>query len=103
MQTALLIGAALAAMLIAPSARILMRAGFSPWWALLWLTGPGAVVGVWVFASKRWPELDPLMVPVYSVDSATGLIDTGRRVPYAPSQMREHLAALRDRGRDEPR
>ena len=39
-------------------ARILDRAGFGPWWALL-LFVPGAnLVGLWVLAFVRWPRLD---------------------------------------------
>ncbi|EJL28503.1 hypothetical protein PMI01_03515 [Caulobacter sp. AP07] len=38
-----------------PAARILRRAGFSPWWSFLVLVPYLNVVALWVFAFVRWP------------------------------------------------
>lgn len=39
------------------SARVVRRAGFSPWWALLLLVPVVNIIMLWVFASARWPAL----------------------------------------------
>lgn len=39
-------------------ARVLRRAGFSPWWTLLVLVPPINVIALWVFAYVRWPAVD---------------------------------------------
>jgi hypothetical protein len=41
-----------------PIAKILRRMGLSGWWCLLYLTGIGIIVGIWVLAYCRWPALD---------------------------------------------
>jgi hypothetical protein len=41
-----------------PVARILQRAGFSPWWVLLGLVPGASLVGYWVFAFIPWPALE---------------------------------------------
>jgi hypothetical protein len=46
------------ATLFVPAARILKRAGFSPWWVLLGLIPGVSVVAYWVFAFIPWPALD---------------------------------------------
>lgn len=47
-----------AATLVVPAARILTKAGFSPWWALLGLVPGVSLVAYWVFAFVRWPALE---------------------------------------------
>lgn len=41
-----------------PIARILRRAGFSGWWWLLMFGGPFMLIGLWVFAFRRWPVFE---------------------------------------------
>jgi hypothetical protein len=41
-----------------PVAIIVERTGRSRWWAFLILTGPGAIVGLWMLALCRWPALE---------------------------------------------
>jgi uncharacterized membrane protein YhaH (DUF805 family) len=38
--------------------RVLKRAGYSPWWALLVLVPLVNLVALWVFAYVRWPAID---------------------------------------------
>ena len=38
-----------------PIATILKKAGFSPWWALLYIVPIGNLIGLFVFANARWP------------------------------------------------
>lgn len=38
--------------------RIVRRAGFSPWWALVVLVPLVNLVALWVFAYVRWPAID---------------------------------------------
>jgi uncharacterized membrane protein YhaH (DUF805 family) len=46
------------AIFLPPAARIVRRAGYSGWWALL-MTIPGVnIVAFWIFAFIRWPALD---------------------------------------------
>ena len=47
-----------------PAARILRRAGLSPWWSFMVLVPYLNVVALWVFAFTRWPlealaDVDP--------------------------------------------
>ena len=47
------------ALLVAPMfpiAAILKKAGFSPWWALMYLVPVGNIVALFVFAYARWPS-----------------------------------------------
>lgn len=44
------------------SARILQRAGLSPWWSLLFLFPMLYFIGLWVFAFMRWPRIDSVRV-----------------------------------------
>jgi uncharacterized membrane protein YhaH (DUF805 family) len=39
-------------------ARVLRRAGYSPWWALLVLVPLVNLIALWVFAYARWPAVD---------------------------------------------
>lgn len=39
-------------------ARIIGRAGFSPWWALITLVPIVNLVMLWIFAFGRWPVLE---------------------------------------------
>lgn len=38
------------------NAMVLRKAGFSPWWALLFLVPVFYIVGLWAFAFARWPQ-----------------------------------------------
>jgi hypothetical protein len=40
------------------AARVLRRAGFSRWWALLVLVPVVILIGLWLFAFVRWPAVD---------------------------------------------
>lgn len=40
------------------AARVLRRAGFSRWWALLVLVPVVNLIGLWLFAYVRWPAVD---------------------------------------------
>jgi uncharacterized membrane protein YhaH (DUF805 family) len=40
------------------AARVLRRAGFSRWWALLVLVPVVNLIGLWLFAYIRWPAVD---------------------------------------------
>lgn len=44
------------------TARILIKAGFAPWWALLLVVPVVYVVGLWLFAFLRWPRIDRIAV-----------------------------------------
>ncbi len=37
--------------------RVIARAGYSPWWALLGVVPVVNVVMLWVFAFSKWPAL----------------------------------------------
>jgi hypothetical protein len=41
-----------------PAARILKRAGFSPWWCLVAIVPLVNLLALWVFAFVDWPALD---------------------------------------------
>jgi hypothetical protein len=41
-----------------PLVKILHRMGFSGWWTLLFFTGPGFIVALWLVAYSRWPAID---------------------------------------------
>lgn len=45
----------LAVSTLIPAAKILRRAGFSPWWAVLYLLPVVSWVALWIFAFARWP------------------------------------------------
>ena len=38
-----------------PMATILRKAGFSPWWALLYVVPIGNLIALFVFAYAKWP------------------------------------------------
>lgn len=40
------------------NAQVLRKAGFSVWWALLFVVPLLWIVGVWIFAFVRWPRID---------------------------------------------
>lgn len=40
------------------AARVLLKAGFSPWWALLLVIPVLAVAGLWLLAFLPWPRID---------------------------------------------
>ena len=46
------------AIMIIPAARILRRAGYSPWLGLLYAVPLVSWVLLWVFAYSRWPNFD---------------------------------------------
>jgi hypothetical protein len=41
-----------------PIGRILGRAGFSPWWAIVYFVPLLGLAALWVFAFSAWPALD---------------------------------------------
>ena len=41
-----------------PIVKIVRRTGRSGWWALLFFTGPGLIVGLYLLAYCRWPALE---------------------------------------------
>jgi hypothetical protein len=43
---------------VIPIAKIVQRTGRSGWWSLLFFTGAGVIVGLWMLAYCRWPSLD---------------------------------------------
>lgn len=53
-----LLALVLLAVPLAMIGRVLRRAGFSPWWALLVLVPLVNLVALWVFAYVRWPAID---------------------------------------------
>jgi hypothetical protein len=40
------------------ASRVVRRAGYSPWWALLLLVPLVNLVALWLFAYARWPAVD---------------------------------------------
>jgi uncharacterized membrane protein YhaH (DUF805 family) len=52
-----------AAIFLPPFARIVRRAGYSGWWALLMIVPGVNVIALWVFAFIRWPALEPSSAP----------------------------------------
>jgi len=40
-----------------PIATILKKAGFSPWWTILYLVPIGNLIGLFAFAKAKWPAL----------------------------------------------
>jgi hypothetical protein len=51
------------AIILLPIAKIVRRTGYSGWWSLLFFTGPGLVVGLYLLAYCRWPAFDPPAQP----------------------------------------
>jgi hypothetical protein len=49
-----LVVAVFLALVLFPIARILRRAGFSGWWALVWLIPLVNIAALWVFAYRPW-------------------------------------------------
>jgi hypothetical protein len=43
---------------VIPTAKVLSRAGLSPWWAVLSVVPVISWFGLWVFAYARWPKVD---------------------------------------------
>lgn len=39
-----------------PCAKVLKRAGFSGWWTILSLIPFANIIGLWIFATTRWPR-----------------------------------------------
>jgi len=52
-----LVVAIILAVLLVPVARILRRAGFSPWWCILAVIPLLGLIGLWVFAFVPWPSI----------------------------------------------
>jgi hypothetical protein len=44
-------------LVLSPIIKILRRAGYSEWWALLLYVPVLNVVGLWLFAYGRWPKI----------------------------------------------
>jgi len=38
-----------------PISNILKKAGYSPWWALIYVVPIGNLVALWIFAYTKWP------------------------------------------------
>ena len=53
-----LLGFVSLALVMIPMWRIVQRAGFSPWWALLVLVPVVNLIALWQFAFGRWPAVD---------------------------------------------
>lgn len=53
-----LLGLVLLTVPIVMIARVLRRAGYSPWWVLLVLVPLVNLIALWVFAYARWPAID---------------------------------------------
>jgi hypothetical protein len=53
-----LLGLLLLAVPLLMLGRVVRRAGFSPWWALVVLVPLVNLVALWVFAYVRWPAID---------------------------------------------
>lgn len=53
-----LLALVLAAVPLLMIGRVIGRAGYSPWWALLVLVPLVNLVALWVFAYARWPAID---------------------------------------------
>jgi hypothetical protein len=53
-----LLGLVLLTVPIVMIARVLRRAGYSPWWVLLLLVPLVNLIALWVFAYARWPAID---------------------------------------------
>jgi uncharacterized membrane protein YhaH (DUF805 family) len=47
---------------LSPIIRILKRAGYSEWWALLTFVPVVNLLGLWWFAYARWPNLGQMQV-----------------------------------------
>jgi dipeptide/tripeptide permease len=43
---------------VIPIAKIIRRTERSGWWSLLFFTGAGVIVGLWMLALCRWPALE---------------------------------------------
>jgi uncharacterized membrane protein YhaH (DUF805 family) len=43
---------------VIPIAKVLSRAGFSGWWALLYFVPVIGLVAFWVFAYAHWPKVN---------------------------------------------
>lgn len=43
--------------------RVVHKAGYSPWWALLTFVPLANLIGLWVFAFLKWPGVDPSPPP----------------------------------------
>ena len=53
-----LLGLVLLTVPIVMIARVLRRAGYSPWWVLLLLVPLVNLIALWIFAYARWPAID---------------------------------------------
>jgi hypothetical protein len=54
----LLVVAANLVLFVLPIMKIVQRTGRTGWWSLLFFTGPGLFVGLWLLAYCRWPAVD---------------------------------------------
>jgi uncharacterized membrane protein YhaH (DUF805 family) len=54
----ILLGVVSLALVMIPLWRIVQRAGFSPWWALLALVPVVNLIALWQFAFGKWPAVD---------------------------------------------
>ncbi len=54
----LLVVGANVVLFVLPIMKIVQRTGRTGWWSLLFFTGPGLIVGLWLLAYCRWPAVD---------------------------------------------
>lgn len=73
------------------AARILAKAGFSPWWAVVLVVPVLAVAGLWVFAFIPWPRLDRVRTTPPSD------YEGGWNVPERPDEPDPHNRGHRKR------
>ena len=52
------------ALIVVPCAKILGKAGYSGWWALLALIPLINVIALWIFAFSSWPRWPQATTPV---------------------------------------
>jgi len=65
---------------VIPAVFIVRKAGYSPWWSLLYGVPLVAQIAIWVFALAKWPTLKrPVARSVLSIVSVSERIPTPRR------------------------
>jgi H+/Cl- antiporter ClcA len=47
----------IAVIILFPLSKVLRRMGYSGWWAIVFLIPFGALIGLWVLAFAKWPNL----------------------------------------------
>ncbi len=67
----LIVAGVIACLWVIATAKILTKAGYSGWWSLLLLIPLVNLIGCWVFAFSRWPNLTRAAPPTADVLSTT--------------------------------